>query len=208
MTVRFEMNSMESVTSAFDHAQERTAGPGAEWQQATITGIEALDTHAPEVPARIALTVTAQDGSELVWEGSLPTPLDDDSDSLTSRLIRSTDDAAPSVSSLDGETVWIRHRSPEHEAVPATSERWDRSGQWLLESPADRQRRQGLVHRWGRVLTATVLFLNETLGVWRLVLQIGLLIALAFLIEPAWAIILGGVTILACEEVALIAVRE
>jgi hypothetical protein len=65
-----------------------------------------------------------------------------------------------------------------------------------------------LVHRWGRVLTAIVLLLDETLGVWRFVLQMGLLLALVVVIEPAWAIALGGGLIIACEEVALLAFRE
>lgn len=182
----------QSLTNALAHARERTAGPGSDWQSATLTDITPLDTpDSFDGPSPLSMSVTTQDGADLVWEVSAPAIVDE---------------------SMEGETVWIRQGDVRNDPVPVASERWDRSGQWVLESPAARQRRQSLVHRWvdrwGRMLTTTVLFLDLTLGRWWLVLQIGLIIALALVVEPAWAIVLGGLTILVCEEVAIKAYSE
>jgi hypothetical protein len=181
----------QSVTSALNSARERTAGPG-DWQSATLTDITPLDTpDSFDGPSPLSMTVTTSDGTELVWEVSDQTVGDE---------------------FREGATVWIRQGDARNDPVPIASERWNRSGQWLLESPAARQRRHSLVHRWGyrwgRLLTTTILFLDLTLGRWWLVLQLGLISALAIFVEPAWAIVLAGLLILACEEVALMAFSE
>ena len=53
------------------------------------------------------------------------------------------------------------------------------------------------------MLTATVLLCDDMLGVWRILLQLGVLVVLALVVEPAWPIVLAGLLILAAEEVAL-----
>jgi hypothetical protein len=192
----------QSITSALTHVREQTAGPDRGWQRATVTNVSSLD--APDTlddPSRLVLTATTQDGTALVWEFSLDGSADD---ALLSHLTT----AAGGDAALDGQTVWIRQHETRSEGVPDAGQRWDRSGHWILEPPADHQRRQTLTYRLGRVFTATVLFLDLILGRWRRILQIGLLITLVVVIEPAWAIVLGGLTILACEEVALMAFRE
>jgi hypothetical protein len=175
----------QSVTSALTDARERTAGPGSEWQSATIIDITPLATHDLDVPS-LSMTATTSDGTTLVWEFS---------------------DQTMGGEFRDGEIVWVRQRYARSEGVPDSSERWDRSSQWVLESTADRQRRQSFVYRWGRGLAAIVLFADITLGRWRLVLQIGLILSLALVVKPAWAIGLGGLTIVACQEVALKAIQ-
>jgi hypothetical protein len=199
----------QSVTSALNSVRERTAGPGSDWQRATITDIAppdfATSSRLLARPSHLVLTVTVQDGTELDWKCAMP--WSDDETDACSYLMTATGNESLG-DSLVGEPVWVRQRYARSEGVPDSSERWDRSGQWVLESSADRQRRQSFVYRWGRVLAASVLFLDLTLGLWRLVFQVALLLALAVIVEPAWAIVLGGLTILACEEVALKAIRE
>jgi hypothetical protein len=175
----------QSVTSALTAARERTAGPGSDWQSATLTDLTSLATHDLDVPS-LSMTATTSEGTDFVWEVS---------------------DQAPVDELHVGETIWIRQGNARSESVSADSSRWDTTGQWVLESSAARQRRQSLVHRWGRGLAATVLFADLTLGLWRVILQVTLLLVLVIVVEPAWAIGLAGLVILACEEVVLKAVQ-
>lgn len=185
----------ESLSSALGRARRRTAGPGSEWEQARITDLTPHDTSD-----HLALTATTEDGTVLRWDSAVPPSMD--KDALVSRLTAAAD--APEDASLIGETVWVRkHVSPEF--IPADSARWDTTGEWVLESLASRQQRQRLVYRWGRTLLIGVVFLEETLGRWRLVVEIGVIAALAVLIEPARVIVVPLV-LLMCQEVGLNAV--
>lgn len=197
---------MTRSADALTRAWEQTAAPSSECQRATITDIALLDLQNSELPSRFVLTATVSDGPELVWEFSLP---DDDEamEALLSRLPSTTEsDAALDVSQAD-EPIWVRQPTTEDVSVPVQSARWDRSGEWLLVSLDAPPQRPGLIARWGRVLTTAVLLCDDILGVWRILLQLAVLVVLALVVEPAWPIILAGLLILAAEEVALITFR-
>lgn len=197
-----------SVTDALTHAWEQTADPRDEWEQATIRDIALLDLSESELPSRLVLTATIADGTDLVWELSIPDP-DGDAEmaALLSRLPAGMDGDVSLDGSLADEPIWVRQASDDA-AVPVTSARWDRSGEWLLKSLDVRPQRPGLIHQWGRLLMATVLVLDELLGRGRIILQLVLLAALALVVEPAWAIVFAGLVILACEEVGLLVVKS
>jgi hypothetical protein len=137
----------QSVTSALDHVRERTAGPGSEWESATITDIAPRDTpdldHAaslPDMPSHLRLTATLQDGTELSWKCAMPWAEDvAESDAVLSHLMTDTDNGSVGDSVI-GETVWVRQRYASTESVSGGSPRWDTTGQWLLESSGSRQR--------------------------------------------------------------------
>jgi hypothetical protein len=196
----------QSVTDALTHAWEQTAPPQSECQRAILTEIDLLDRQDDELPSRLVLTATVSDGPELVWEFSLP----DDNEEMAALLSRlpSTmeSDTALDVSKAD-EPIWVRQPPTDDVSVPVQSARWDRSGEWLLVSFDAPQQPPGLIARWGRVLTTAVLLGDERLGVWRILLQLGVLVGLALVVEPAWPIVLAGLLILAIEEVALKTLR-
>jgi hypothetical protein len=201
------INSMsQSVTDTLTHAWEQTAPPSSECQRALLTDITLLDLQENDLPSRLVLTAMVSDGPELVWEFSLPDN-DEEMEALFSCLPSVTErDAALDVSQAD-EPIWVRQATDADESVAVTSARWDRSGEWLLVSLDAPQQQFGLIDRWGRVLATAVLLCDERLGVWRIVLQLGVLVGLALVVEPAWPIVLAGLLILASEEVALNAFR-
>lgn len=201
-------NSMaRSLTETVTHAWEQTANPSNEWRQATIRDIALLDLSESELPSRLVLTATIADGTDLVWEMSIPDP-DEDAEmaALLSQVPAGMDDDGSLDGALVDKPIWVRQASDDS-AVPVTSARWDRSGEWLLTSFDTRPQRYGFIHQWGRLLTSTVFVLDDLLGVWRIGLQLGVIVALALVVTPAWPIVLVGLMILACEEVALLAFR-
>jgi hypothetical protein len=198
--------NMPRSAEALTHAWEQTAPPQRECQRAILTEIDLLDRQDDELPSRLVLTATVSNETDLVWEFVLLN--DEELEAMLSRLPAGTEsDAALDVSQADV-PIWVRQATADDVAVPGQSARWDRSGEWLLVSLDAPQQPPGLIDRWGRVLATAVLVGDERLGVWRIVLQLGLLIALALVIEPAWPIVLAGLLILAAEEVALMAFRE
>jgi hypothetical protein len=195
----------QSVTDALTHAWEQTAPPQSECQRAILTEIDLLDRQDDELPSRLVLTATVSNETDLVWEFVLPN--DEEMEALLSRLPAVTDGDRPIDVSLVDEPIWVRQATADDVPMPSQSARWDRSGEWLLVSLDAPQQQFGLIARWGRVLTTAVLLGDERLGVWRILLQLGLLIALALVVEPAWPIVLAGLLILAIEEVALKTLR-
>jgi hypothetical protein len=195
------------MTRALNQARARTAGPGREeWQSVTITDITPLDTadNSGDPQSPLLLTATTQDGTELTWH--LPAAALTDNTSFIVCLLGRDGDEAADYSHQVGETLWIQERPIPAIYGGTTSVRCDTSGRWLLESAASRRKRQTVLYRWGRAVTTALVFLDATIGMWRLIIQLGLLLALAIVFEPAWAILLGGITILACQEVALLVV--
>ena len=198
------IHSMPRFADALGHAWEQTAPPERECQRAMLTDIALLDRQDGDCPSRLVLTATVSDETELVWEFSVPD--DKETAALLSRLPITEGDAALDVSQTDA-PIWVRQATDADASVAVTSARWDRSGEWLLVSLDAPQQSPGLIARWGRVLTAAVLLCDDMLGVWRILLQLGVLVVLALVVEPAWPLVLAGLTILACEEVALRAFR-
>jgi hypothetical protein len=215
----------ESMTRALNQAKARTVwSEGTEWQQATITDITPVDTPGSARSTQAQLTATTQDGTALTWQ--LPAAALIDHSSLFARLRgRISDDSLADVLNgrLDdglcvGETIWVREDpiSAAYDGEPPSLPEkyevdkgvlWDTSGNWRLESPFSRRDRQTVLHRWGRFLMIGVILLDETLGLWWRVLELGLIAALAVLIEPAWVIVIAGLLLVACQEVGLLAVE-
>jgi hypothetical protein len=199
---------MPRSAEALTHAWEQTAPPQRECQRAILTDIDLLDRQDDALPSRLVLTATVSNEIEtdLVWEFVLLN--DEELEAVLSRLPSTTEsDAALDVSQADV-PIWVRQATADDVSVPGQSARWDRSGEWLLESLDAPEQSPGLIARWGRVLTTAVLFGDERLGVWRILLQLGVLVGLTFVVEPAWPIVLVGLLILASEEVALMAFGE
>jgi hypothetical protein len=194
-------HSMPRSAEALTHAWEQTAPPQSECQRAILTEIDLLDHQDDELPSRLVLTATVSNETDLVWEFFLPN--DEELEAVLSRLPAVTDGDHSIDGSLVDEPIWVRQPPADDVSVPGQSARWDRSGEWLLESLDAPQQHSGLIARWGRVLATAVLFGDERLGVWRILLQLGVLVGLAFVVEPAWPIVLVGLLILASEEIAL-----
>jgi hypothetical protein len=199
---------MPRSADALTHAWEQTAPPQRECQRAILTDIDLLDRQDDALPSRLVLTATVSNSTEtdLVWEFVLLN--DEELEAVLSRLPAVTDGDPSIDGSLGDAPIWVRQATADDVAVPSQSARWDRSGEWLLESLDAPQQPPGLIDRWGRALATAVLVGDERLGVWRILLQLGLLIALALVVEPAWPIVLAGLLILAAEEAALMTFRE